>query len=211
MYLTHMSRFLLTPSLSFPFLTAQWKSQKGDAGHFQASIQGARDGAASCNMLNKFYLASGRKGTVVETCHFSITCDIASVMLWVHWRQEEDNSTPEQFHMECIAKAWLVPGGLHDDRNILLMRDALRNILDYSLHDRLNSIKEAIAKLPAQSAKRGTKRSASKRSTGSLESIAEDASEDATEAGTGQTTAESSVSGARKKKSRTSKSSHSTT
>jgi hypothetical protein len=123
-------------------------------------------------MLNEFYLASGHEPTVVEPAHFSITCDTKSVKLWVHWLDKEEENAPAHCYMQCIAKPRMIPG-FEDDKAILHMRNALRNILDYSLDKRLKNIKDTIAKLPAPLGERDIKRAAFKPPTGLLGSMEE--------------------------------------
>jgi ERCC4-related helicase len=81
----------------------------------------------------------------VDTCHFSATCNMETVYLWVHWREEESEGV--HHYIECIKKAFYKPVQ-HDDSMQLLVafRKALRNILDYAMNERLTQIKSALAK-----------------------------------------------------------------
>jgi hypothetical protein len=74
---------LLGARAHFPFLTALWKCASSGEGHFQASIQAARDGALIVNYMHHFYSLAYpyRHPTPLETCHFSITVDGYTVML----------------------------------------------------------------------------------------------------------------------------------
>jgi hypothetical protein len=131
--------------LSFPWLTAQWKSQKHGQSQYQAKHQAARDGAAIVTYLVGFYKDAGEETLdVVKTCHFSLTCDKETVKLWVHWLEVErhQNKDVKMYYMECIEMAH-VP--LAND--VWKIRRDLHNLLDYALAERLTAIKNAIPKL----------------------------------------------------------------
>lgn len=103
-----INRFTLTTELYFPFFTAQWKSPAKGQMHHQAIPQGARDGFMIVNYLHRFYAIARptRAPSFVETCHFSATIDMRSVILWVHWR-EEDGDGNVGYHMEQAESGML--------------------------------------------------------------------------------------------------------
>ncbi|KAF2241277.1 hypothetical protein BU26DRAFT_389367, partial [Trematosphaeria pertusa] len=133
--------------LHFPFLTCQWKSAKSSQGHWHAERQGARDGATLVNAIHKYLTCAGKDPTVVETCHWSLTCDISSINLFVHWRAEENGIA--KFHSKKVEQEFL--HDLKDPENpaIVRMRRLLRNILNYSLGTRLTMIRDAIPAIQA--------------------------------------------------------------
>jgi len=137
---TSLLRFALTAELYFPFFTAQWKSPAKGQTHHQAIPQGARDGSTIVNYLHQFYTTArpNQAPNVIETCHFSATIDMRSIVVWVHWR-EEDKSGGVSYHMEQVES-----GMLDKERDNKEIRTILRNLQDYALENRLKSIKELL-------------------------------------------------------------------
>ncbi|KAF1937774.1 hypothetical protein EJ02DRAFT_47020 [Clathrospora elynae] len=125
----------------FPFLTAQWKSAIFGENQVHASLQAARDGALIVNYLHQFYSLAypNRPPTQLQTCHFSITTEIYTCMLWIHWREVDPDDGEVYFRMEEIETARM--NKLDDVREV---RKILHNYLDFSLGERLRSIKEAL-------------------------------------------------------------------
>jgi len=117
-------RFTLTTELYFPFFTAQWKSPVKGQTHHQAIPQGARDGSTIVNYLHQFYAIARptRAPSFVETCYFSAMIDMRSVILWVHWR-EEDGDVNISYHMEQVES-----GMLDKERDNQEIRIILRNL-----------------------------------------------------------------------------------
>lgn len=72
---------------------------------------------------------------MVETCLSSLTSEMWSLALWIHWRELDKHGTV-QYKMEIIHLATL-----RDLDALLVTRRMLRNIVDWSLNERLNSIK----------------------------------------------------------------------
>ncbi|KAF2123679.1 hypothetical protein P153DRAFT_371493 [Dothidotthia symphoricarpi CBS 119687] len=155
-------RDLLTPDLHFPFLTCQWKSAKGRDKHWHAMHQSARDGAAIINHLHAFYTEAGISPSVVDTCHFSLTCDFESAYLFVHWREDDQAKSPT-YHMKKIEQSFL--RDLHDPNNptMVCLRGRLRNILDFALGPRLDRIKATIPILKAVKAQKRARVSPTRR------------------------------------------------
>jgi hypothetical protein len=136
----------LTPEQSFPFLTTQWKSQRNGESHEHAKLQSARDGAAIVNYLHCFYSTAKHKADVVQTSHVSLTCDLDSVKMWIHWREEDDKTV--SYKMELIDQAFL-----NDTDSVRRIRRHLHNLVDYCMQERLASIKSALADLMKKGAK----------------------------------------------------------
>ena len=134
----------MTPGVHFPFLTCQWKSPIGSHGQWHAQRQSARDGAAIVNYLHDFYTKAGFDPTVVDTCHWSVTCDMMTAMLWVHWRTFEAETGAVEHHMQMVDQQFL--RAIDDSENTAMVnfRRRLRNVLDYAVGPRLIKIKAAI-------------------------------------------------------------------
>jgi hypothetical protein len=156
----------LMANLHFPFLTCQWKAAKSGQGHWHAARQGARDGATIMRYLACFYRKARITPSVVDTCHWSLTCDMSTVLLYVHWL--ETNTDGETvYHMKCVQQEFL--NDLEDTENssVALFRQRLHNIKDYALGERLDNIKAAIPKIkagfkPVRKTPRDSKASSSK-------------------------------------------------
>lgn len=129
----------------FPFLTTHWKSQKNFQSHFQAREEGALTGATIVNYLHEFFVKAGNfDPTYVETCHFSITCDLETVQLYIHWRNDMTPASEfaVEYHMEPIAVAFL-----RDIDQMTSMRKIIKNIFEYAIIERLDNIRDAISSL----------------------------------------------------------------
>jgi hypothetical protein len=138
-----LAKVPLSGKLHFPFLTCQWKSQSGSETHYHASLQGARDGATIVRYLYEFYASAGCTPSEIDTCHFSITCDTLTAILFVHWRQiNPADGSSIQYCMKKIAQAFLDP--MDGDTQLTNMRKYMRNILDFAVTSRLDKIKDAI-------------------------------------------------------------------
>jgi hypothetical protein len=138
----------------FPFLTCQWKSHVGAEGHSVARNQGARDGAAIVNYLRDFYESAGQIPSVVDTCHWSLTCDILTVILWLHWAVFDPATGTMKHHMRQIDHQ---PLNTADDPNNGPMgkfRQQLRAILSFSIGPRLQKLKAAIPLVHANKAQK---------------------------------------------------------
>lgn len=169
-------RKALTSSLHFPFLTCQWKGYTGSEGQYHASLQGGRDGACVVNYLHHFFTEAGQTPSVVDTCHFSVTSDIQTFRLWVHWRKDCGGDRGTIHHMKCIKSAFSeLPEEDEDAMKLLVdFRKMLRNIASYATSTRLERIKQAIGdlrvRMEAEQASRAPSRSSSRRSKKSSKS-----------------------------------------
>ncbi|KAF2870457.1 hypothetical protein BDV95DRAFT_595213 [Massariosphaeria phaeospora] len=126
----------VAPALHFPFMSAQWKSPKNNQTHFQARRQDARDGAVIVWYLHQFYTDAGLVPTVKDTVHFSLTIDMESVHLFVHW-EEFDEERPA-YYMEPVMKAFL-----DDEPQVANMR-CMMNIIVYAFGSRLANLRAAV-------------------------------------------------------------------
>jgi hypothetical protein len=135
-----LGRFALTTGLYFPFFTAEWKNPEKGQSHHQAIPQAARVGSTIVNYLNEFYAEARptQKPSLIETCHFSATIDMRSIILWVHWREQDENGdfTHHTEQVEC--------GMLDKERDNEEIQTILLNLQDHALGDRLRGIKELL-------------------------------------------------------------------
>ncbi|KAF2023767.1 hypothetical protein EK21DRAFT_80132, partial [Setomelanomma holmii] len=127
----------VAPSLHCPFMSAQGKSPKKNQTHFQARFQGARDGAVIVRYLHQFYTDAGFVPTVKDTAHFSLTMDMESAHLFVHW-EEFDVERPA-YYREPVMKAFL-----DDEQQVADMRHIVKNILAFALGSRLANLRAVV-------------------------------------------------------------------
>lgn len=115
-----------------------------------AIFQSARDGTALCEYLDRLYKRARISATVVDTCHWSVTCDADTVRLYLHWREETDKAP--RYHMSLFCRAEIAANEDDPDNNkFRTPRDRLRNIKDYAVEDRLARIKETVKNIPLPS------------------------------------------------------------
>jgi hypothetical protein len=139
----------------FPFLTAQWKAPTSGKNQVNASTQAARDGALIVNYMHKFYAYAYPQDpppTQLETCHFSLTTEGYTIILWIHWREVSLEDGEVYFRMEPVEAARMIK--LEDLKQL---RTVLHNYIDFAIGERLRSIKAALpafwANRPAKKAK----------------------------------------------------------
>jgi hypothetical protein len=91
--------------------------------------------------MHDFYSLAypNRAPTQLETCHFSLTTEGYTIILWIHWREVDPEDDEVYFRMEEVEMARM---GKLDD--LLDVRRILHNYLDFALGERLRSIKEAL-------------------------------------------------------------------
>jgi hypothetical protein len=98
---------------------------------------GARDGAVIVRYLHQFYTDAGFVPTVKDTAHFSLTIDMESAHLFVHW--EEFNEEQPAYYMEPVLKTFL-----DDEQQVADMRYMMKNILAYAFGSRLANLRAAV-------------------------------------------------------------------
>lgn len=130
----------INPAMFAPWLTAQFKSAL--IGLLAAALQGARDGYAVQRYLLSLFQRAGITPTVIDTLHWSLTCNTQMAQLFCHWYDHVDN----RYHMYELCSAGLRAPFHNLDRNpdMVQMRMCLRNILDWSQHERLDRIREVV-------------------------------------------------------------------
>lgn len=142
----------------FPFITCQWKCDSGPGSHTVAMNQGARDGAAIVNALHAFHVAAGvSTPSAVNTCHWSLTCDVNTAKLFVHWRTTHDFGTVHQY-MKLVDEAPLRSPKGPDNAEMVAFRNLLRNILNWSVGTRLERIKALLRVAVAEKTNKRQKR-----------------------------------------------------
>ena len=116
-------------------MTSQWKTPNSNENISHAHNQAARDGAVIVNYLHEFYSLAylDRHPLVVDTAHYSFTCDLHTAQIWVHWHDQEGH------HMETIIEF-----SLRVENEIVKARGILKNILNYALGGRLENIKNTL-------------------------------------------------------------------
>lgn len=128
-----------------PFLTAEFKNAMD--GLLVATLQGARDGVAVQNYLQALFDRADMTPTVVDTCHWSLTCNTQSAQLSLHWWGQDG-----RYHMHEFCNGNLRAPCCELDRNgnMVRLRKFLRNILGYAMNERLRRIKEVIAAIQSK-------------------------------------------------------------
>jgi len=124
----------------FPFLTSEWKAGGGSEGHAQAALQATRGGACVVNYNHTFLESAGMVPSNLETMHFSLTCDMRTVIINVNWRDYVDS---EVVHYSKKISSHR----LDDEKDMLEFRGHLRNILDWAVGERLDMFHRAIKML----------------------------------------------------------------
>lgn len=144
-----LARFQVCAGLHAPFFTCQWKGAK-NPNHTAAQNQGARDGAVIVNYLRWIYQtaeSTTSEPSVMNTCHFSATCDISTIILFFHWASIENGVVTH--YMEEMDDL-----SLKKPRDMSISRTFIRNLQDHALAGRLSNIKIAIPKITAALAKK---------------------------------------------------------
>ncbi|KAH5758548.1 hypothetical protein HBI16_200380 [Parastagonospora nodorum] len=130
----------------FPFLTAEWKSGGGSEGHTHAALQAVRGAACVVNYNYAFLKHAGMVPTLLDTIHFSLTCNMDTVKLYVHWRE---HFAGDIHHYSKRIGSHNLSDADEDESNpdMLEFRARLRNILDWAVGVRLDTIQCAIGKI----------------------------------------------------------------
>jgi hypothetical protein len=128
--------------MHFPFLTAQWKAAMSGDNQIDARLQAARDGALVVNYMHHFYSHAypDRDPSQLETCHVSLTTEMITSYLWLHWREVDPVDGEVYYRMEPIDSAHL-----HKLRDVAETRKILHNYIDYAMGERLTSVKTALS------------------------------------------------------------------
>jgi hypothetical protein len=109
--------------------------------------QGARDGAVIVRNLHQFYTDAGFVPAAEDIAHFSLTIDMESAHLFVHW-QEIDQGRPA-YYMEPVMKIFL-----DDEQQVANMRHMMKNILAHAMGGRLAKLKDVVTATQTQQAAR---------------------------------------------------------
>jgi hypothetical protein len=138
---------LVAAGLLFPFITSEWKSAVAHKGHWDAGLQTSRDGAILTNYNHAFLERGGLAPSVIDTSHYSVTCDMDTIKLYVHWRTTRAGRV---YHFSKVIDHYMIfnhrdPNTVHTD--VIRFRACLRNILDWALSSRLETFRQAIHNL----------------------------------------------------------------
>ena len=109
--------------------------------------QGARDGAVIVRYLHQFYTDAGFVPAVEDTAHFSLTIDMESAHLFVHWQESDQGRLA--YYMEPIMKIFL-----DDEQQVANMRHMMKNILAHAMGGRLAKLKDVVTATQTQQAAR---------------------------------------------------------
>jgi hypothetical protein len=104
-----------------------------------------RDGAAIVEANYQFFRKAypDRDPPLEHIAHFSMTCDLHTAVVYVHWRHVIDNQV--LYEMETIEE-----GFLSRDRKIWPVRRAIKNIIEHAKGERLRTFKAALPSLKAR-------------------------------------------------------------
>lgn len=107
-----------------------------------ARFQAARDGALIVNYMHQFYSHAfpDQHPSQLETCHVSLTTDMISSYIWLHWREVDPIDGEVFYRMESIESALL-----HKLRDVAETRKVLHNYIEYAMGERLQSIKAGLS------------------------------------------------------------------
>ncbi|KAF1816033.1 hypothetical protein P152DRAFT_370936, partial [Eremomyces bilateralis CBS 781.70] len=126
-----------------PFFTCQWKACRNGGTHYAAQLQAARDGATIVNYLKLLSRAAlpSQEIDITRVCHFSMTCDLATAYVYLHWLNPSDEFTGSPtYEMQVIKQTFL-----NSESQVLELRRLLRNLSDWAFEVRLPWIKSLLA------------------------------------------------------------------
>jgi hypothetical protein len=129
-------------NLRFPFLSVEFKSQANGGTHYTATNQVAGAGAIALHGYMELMRRSCRVHTpdINEPLFFSATIDHELARINAHWlKGGPSEDRPYSFHVEAVAKYLL-----DNEEGLRATKQAIQNILCYSLDRRLKGICEAI-------------------------------------------------------------------
>ena len=105
------------------------------------------------NYLHDFYTRAGLQPSVVDTCHWSVTSDMTTAMLWVHWRTCSNKTKTVKHHMKLVDQQFLRAANDKNNKAMVHFRRKLRNILKWAVGPRLVKIRNAIPDVEKNEAK----------------------------------------------------------
>lgn len=125
----------------FPFLTAQWKAAMSGDNQIDTRLQAARNGALIVLYMHQLcsHAYPDRGPSQLETCHATLTTEMISSYLWLHWREVDPVDGEVYYRMEPIESAYL-----HKLSDVAETRKIMHNYIDYAMGERLESIKAAL-------------------------------------------------------------------
>jgi hypothetical protein len=98
--------------------------------------------------LHHFYTSAGLDPAIQETAHLSLTFDMETAMLYVHW-QEIDKEGHLEYYREPFRQ---IP--LNDEPDVARLRHIMENLLTYAMGSRLEKIKDVVNGIQAARAER---------------------------------------------------------
>ncbi|KAF2023598.1 hypothetical protein EK21DRAFT_80534, partial [Setomelanomma holmii] len=117
------------------------KAAMSSDNQINARLQAARDGAFIVSYMHQFYSHAypDRDPSQLKTCHVSLTTDMISSFLWLHWHEVDPVDGEVYYRMEPIESAHL-----HKLSDVVETRNILHYYIDYVMRERLKSIKAAL-------------------------------------------------------------------
>jgi hypothetical protein len=131
----------VSKTVLFPFLTAQFKSASQDASIQGAELQSLRDAAAIVRANTLVAQLVGLAPSPVATCHFSSTCDLNIVRLYLHYTLDPNHSFPTYITKEVYECRLKV------DAEVQTWRSYMRNLYAWAISDRTAALKQTVALL----------------------------------------------------------------
>jgi hypothetical protein len=133
--------------VAFPFITYEYKSPISSGTIAEAEQQASRGASAIVNSMYQFLRAADpdKQPGVDDTSHISITCDMRTVVIWIHWREVDEDGNVT-YEMEKVAQSFC------DDETALRgIRDVIKNVTEHGMTTRLSMIRQASEQLAAGS------------------------------------------------------------
>lgn len=129
-------------TLAFPFLQVEHKARSTFGILYVAESQVAGGGAIAMNGLLELYrrISADTDIDMDIPQYFSLTLDQKFASLHVHWLSKNAENGAVVFNMRSISTYWL------ESDDLKKLDQAVKNILDYGLRERLPKIREALDK-----------------------------------------------------------------
>jgi hypothetical protein len=88
--------------------------------------------------LHHLYTSTGFDPAIEDTAHLSLTFDMETAMLYVHW-QEIDKEGHLKYYREPFRQTFL-----NDEPDVARLRHIVENLLAYAIGSRLEKIREVV-------------------------------------------------------------------
>jgi hypothetical protein len=88
--------------------------------------------------LHHFYTSAGLDPAIQETAHLSLTLDMETAMLYVHW-QEINKQGHLRYYREPFRQIYL-----NDEPDVARLRHIMENLVTYAMGSRLEKLKDVV-------------------------------------------------------------------